>query len=357
MIEESGEKQTIFLRKDQSVVKVIRHGSNCFMAIIETREEKAYLSQKRDQHQEWVPLFLDGKSTPFADMHLKTYQVRLYEGQRIETDLQVFLVNPVHSSDQRKSCISLLTEQKRSGEALMKTNKPPAFSESKDRGERARQIYHELYQLAHHPHMVVSLDHDSVEMTFSTGELRSMALVFTQSEPDSIDYQHYQELGFAAKEITRGILCLFEQREVGPDESPQRGFRSIVFTLSPDGIRAVQRTGRTSDGKSAGIPIQLMPEELHLVNVFSFLSLVPDVIQTEFGSFQNWWDATGNATLAGIDSVDLNEDPPRDVLFINGLQWYMRDYEKNLRGAQQRTTAFREYIQRSGIRQVSAPQQ
>lgn len=239
----------------------------------------------------------------------------------------------------------------------MKIDKPFSFSKSKEREERAREIYQELYRLAHYPHMVVSLDHDSVEMTFSTGELRSMAIVFTQPEPDSIDYQHYQELGFAAEEITRGILCLFEQREVSSNESPQRGFRSIVFTLSPDGIRAVQRTGRTSDGKSAGILIQLMPEELHLINVFSFLSLVPDVIQTEFGSFQNWWDATGNANLAGIDGTNLNQDPPRPPLFTNGLQWYMRDYEKNLRGAQKRTTAFREYIKRSGIPQVSPPQQ
>jgi hypothetical protein len=71
--------------------------------------------------------------------------------------------------------------------------KPISFSESKERGERARHIYQELYQLAHHPHMVVVLDYDSVEMTFSAGEVRSMVIVFEQPEPDFIDYQHHRE--------------------------------------------------------------------------------------------------------------------------------------------------------------------
>ena len=236
----------------------------------------------------------------------------------------------------------------------METNTQSSFSGSKERAERARQIYQELYQLAHNQHMVMTLDHDSVAIEFSTGEVRSMAIVFKQPEPDSIDYQHYQELGFATEDIAQGILCLFEQQEVEP---PQKRFRSIVFTLSPDGIRAVERTGKSQDHKSTGVPIQLTPEELYVVNVFSFLSLAPDVIRTEFGSFMEWWDAAGHPDLAGIDGTDLNQSPPSPPLFTNELQWYMRDYEKNLRGAQQRTAAFREYIQRSGLQQVSLPLQ
>lgn len=76
-------------------MKVIRHGTNIFMAIIENREEKAYLSQKKMEQQEWIPLYCESKTMPFAEMHLKTYHVRLYEGQQIATELQVFLVNPV----------------------------------------------------------------------------------------------------------------------------------------------------------------------------------------------------------------------------------------------------------------------
>lgn len=74
-------------------MKVIRHGSNKFVAIIEHREEKAYLGQKRDQ-QEWLPLFLASSSTPCAYMHTRTYQVQLCENQQIATELQVFLVHP-----------------------------------------------------------------------------------------------------------------------------------------------------------------------------------------------------------------------------------------------------------------------
>jgi hypothetical protein len=60
-------------------MKVIRHGTNVLMAIIENREEKDYLSQKRDQHQEWVPLYVNGSITPCAEMHLRTYHVRLHK--------------------------------------------------------------------------------------------------------------------------------------------------------------------------------------------------------------------------------------------------------------------------------------
>jgi hypothetical protein len=76
-------------------MKVIRYGTNCFMAIIENREEKAYLSQKKQEQQEWVPLYRESQTTPFAEMHLKTYHVRLCEDQQIATELQVFLVSPV----------------------------------------------------------------------------------------------------------------------------------------------------------------------------------------------------------------------------------------------------------------------
>ena len=81
-------------------MKVIRHGSNEFMAIIENREEKAYLSQKRDQQQEKIPLFLANSSTPCAYMHTRTYQVQLCEGQSIETELHVILVHPECQKDQ-----------------------------------------------------------------------------------------------------------------------------------------------------------------------------------------------------------------------------------------------------------------
>jgi hypothetical protein len=74
-------------------MKVIRHGTNCFMAIIENREEKAYLGQKRDQHQEWIPLFLASCSTPCAYMHTRTYQVQLCQDQHIETEQIVSLSN------------------------------------------------------------------------------------------------------------------------------------------------------------------------------------------------------------------------------------------------------------------------
>jgi hypothetical protein len=64
------------------------------MAIIENHEEKGYLSQKRDQQQEWIPLFLTGCSTPYAYLHTRTYQVQLCEGQQIATELHVFLIHP-----------------------------------------------------------------------------------------------------------------------------------------------------------------------------------------------------------------------------------------------------------------------
>jgi hypothetical protein len=95
---------------------------------------------------------------------------------------------------------------------------------------------------------------------------------------------------------------------------------------------------------------------LHLVNVFSFLSLAPDVIRTEFGSYDQWHKAAGYPNMAGIDRADIHQEPPRPSLFTNGLVSYMYHYEKNLQGEQKRTAAFREYIQRSGIDQVSPPQ-
>ena len=73
-------------------MKVIRHGNNTFMAIIENREEKAYISKQRDQQHMWIPLFL-ASGLPCAYMQTKTYQVQLCEDQHIETELQVFLVN------------------------------------------------------------------------------------------------------------------------------------------------------------------------------------------------------------------------------------------------------------------------
>jgi hypothetical protein len=73
-------------------MKVIRHGTTCLMAIIENREEKAYLSQQRDQQHEWIPLFLASSSLPWAYLHVRTYQVRVGEQQTIQTEQHVFLV-------------------------------------------------------------------------------------------------------------------------------------------------------------------------------------------------------------------------------------------------------------------------
>lgn len=78
-------------------MKVVRHGTSTFIAIIENHEEKEYLSQKRERQQEWVPLYLNGKSTPFAEMHLRTYRVRLCKDQQIEAEQQVFLVHQEYS--------------------------------------------------------------------------------------------------------------------------------------------------------------------------------------------------------------------------------------------------------------------
>ncbi len=72
-------------------MKVIRHGANALMAIIEHRREKAFLSRMRKLPQEWIPLFLKDSATPFAEMHLWTYQVRLCGNQQVETAQQVFL--------------------------------------------------------------------------------------------------------------------------------------------------------------------------------------------------------------------------------------------------------------------------
>jgi len=72
-------------------MKVIRHRPNLLMAIIEHRREKAFLSRMRKRPQEWIPLFLKDSTTPFAEMHLWTYQVRLCGDHQVETAQQVFL--------------------------------------------------------------------------------------------------------------------------------------------------------------------------------------------------------------------------------------------------------------------------
>jgi hypothetical protein len=80
-------------------MKVIRHGTSIFMALVENREEKAYLSQKREEQQEWIPLYLSDQSTPFAEMHVRTYHVRLHENLLIGTAIQAFLFNQAHSDE------------------------------------------------------------------------------------------------------------------------------------------------------------------------------------------------------------------------------------------------------------------
>jgi hypothetical protein len=76
-------------------MKVIRHGAHEFMAIIEHREEKTHLSKMRNQQKEWVPLYVNGRTTPCAEMHIRTYHVRLCGDQQIGTEIQVFLVSPL----------------------------------------------------------------------------------------------------------------------------------------------------------------------------------------------------------------------------------------------------------------------
>jgi hypothetical protein len=75
-------------------MKLIRHGVSTIMAIIERSWEKAYLGSMRDHQQEWIPLYLNGKTTPFAEMHTKTYLVRLYGDHQMGAEQHVFLVAP-----------------------------------------------------------------------------------------------------------------------------------------------------------------------------------------------------------------------------------------------------------------------
>jgi hypothetical protein len=70
-----------------------------------------------------------------------------------------------------------------------------------------------------------------------------------------------------------------------------------------------------------------------------------------------WWKVAGYPDLAGINGTDHQQDPPKEPLFAEGLQQYMIMYEANRQEEQERTAAFREYIQRSGLPQVSPPQQ
>lgn len=62
-------------------MKLIKHG-DAVILLIEHAWEKVYLKAQQGVW-EWVPLFLPRETTPFAEIHTVSRQVRLCAGQEV----------------------------------------------------------------------------------------------------------------------------------------------------------------------------------------------------------------------------------------------------------------------------------
>ena len=71
-------------------MKLVRHGNETVVAIIERGWEKAYLTSQQGQ-RDWEPLFLIGAAVPIAKIHTITHQVQLCEGQHLAEQCDVVL--------------------------------------------------------------------------------------------------------------------------------------------------------------------------------------------------------------------------------------------------------------------------
>jgi hypothetical protein len=75
-------------QKEGDAMKLVKHGA-VVVAIIEHGWEKSYLKAQQGT-VEWVPLFLSGGTTPYAEVHAASRHVRLYAGQEVLDQQEVF---------------------------------------------------------------------------------------------------------------------------------------------------------------------------------------------------------------------------------------------------------------------------
>ncbi|MBV9229536.1 MAG: hypothetical protein JOZ18_09510 [Chloroflexi bacterium] len=62
-------------------MKLVKHGDAAIL-LIEHTWEKVYLKAQQGV-LEWVPLFLPGEATPFAQIHAISHHMRLCAGQQV----------------------------------------------------------------------------------------------------------------------------------------------------------------------------------------------------------------------------------------------------------------------------------
>jgi hypothetical protein len=76
-------------QKMEKAMKVVKHG-DALVVIIEHSWEKSYLKAHQGKG-EWLPAFLPGSTTPFAEIDPESRQARLCPGQELLDQKEVVL--------------------------------------------------------------------------------------------------------------------------------------------------------------------------------------------------------------------------------------------------------------------------
>lgn len=208
-------------------------------------------------------------------------------------------------------------------------------------GQRAKalHLYQELYTLAHHPEYAVCIGQQAHLLHYADGRQIEMNFI---KKPGDIYY--VPRLGFSPEQWESGVI------EFCHRSSDRHMERAVHLSLSSSGMMA-----RTMRAPHQGEQVAIESIELAFLNVFSVLSLIPSYIIEQFGTFRDFelLLVGTNPDMAGITEPGQIQGQFRYPLFYDGLDHYILRYQSNDYHTRDHLNALRDYIQQSGIIQLS----